>query len=1417
MNRSIQLDQQQNRDERQNADNGTLGDAISDVLGAIVLHSTASIWIANKDGTLVFENDANRELFGINSDDQIIGRYNIFDDEELSGCDHASEIRRIFDQGGTAEFCLHYTFSHIKDLTHADPDPKTLNISMYSMNDGVGHVAIQNQVWAEKRPGASLNPSSMEQINPDRRQQFLFENNPLPMWIYDLKTLAFLAVNDAAVEHYGYSREEFATMTINDILPTDTIPGTKSGQGRHVKKDGSVIDVDIISHPIEYGERSAEIVIANDITKRLQIENELREAEEKYRSLVEKSLMGVYIMQEGRFVYVNPRFAEILGYTPDEITSGELTPETLAAPEDRELVAANIRKRISGEITSIRYSFKTLRKDGSTIDAEVLGSVIMYHGRPALIGSMVDITEQKRAEKELQERSHELEILLNISRQLNSELDIPVIMRNLVASAMELTGAHSGAAGIMTQGELVFSEYNEAGNLQPINFSFPEGYGVPGHVMATKQTYVSDDAEHDPYVVPEIRTALNFYNLIDTPIISRSGELVGCFEIHDKKDHQPFNERDAAVLQGLADSAASAIENAKAVNDLKQTEAALIEERNIAQQYLNVASVIILAIDKNQTVTMINPKGCEVLGYPADQIIGKNWFDNFIPMVFRDESRDTFSRLMAGDIDSTEYFETPVLIPSGGERLIAWHNAALFDDRGNVTATLSSGEDITDRRKAEGALKDSEQRLYDIINFLPDATYAIDMEGKVIIWNKAMEEVTGIKPEDIIGKDNYEHAMPFYGKRRAGLADMVIHPEAMHEESYRLFKKEKDTLIAEAYAPALTPEGAFIWAKATPLYSHGEIVGAIESVRDITDRKMAEAALIKERNLAQQYLAVASVIIFVIDQNQTLTMINHKGTEVLGYPADQIIGKNFFDNFIPLRFRDAARGVNRRLMAGELENTEGPVLTSNGEERLIAWRHALLYDDRGNVTDILSSGEDITDRKKAEDALKDSEQRLSDIINFLPDATYAIDMEGKVIIWNKAMEAVSGIKPEDIIGKGNYEYAVPFYGERRPILSDMIIHPETMREEVYSLFKKEKDTLIGEAYVPALTPEGAYIWAKATPLYSHGEMVGAIESVRDVTDRIRAVQALRKSEEKFRSIFENSELGIFQSTLDGKLIIANQAYAHMFGYDSPEEIIEAIKDLAKDLYLHSESRDEVIRTIMQSGGIAKFENQYRRKDGSIMTGSLTLRAVRDDKGKVLYLEGFVEDITARKDAEARNQELEAHKREFYRRTILAATEGKLIIAEHGEIMDIAGPSIKEWNIKTAVDVGETRNGVSDISHEYGMDESRIYDFILCIGESTTNAIKHAGGGLASLHKVEDCLMFVIEDHGKGIEALTLPEVALVRGYSTAKSLGMGYKAMISIADRVYLATGPTGTTVGIQMKLGTETKQPSFEALPDTW
>jgi PAS domain S-box-containing protein len=190
--------------------------------------------------------------------------------------------------------------------------------------------------------------------------------------------------------------------------------------------------------------------------------------------------------------------------------------------------------------------------------------------------------------------------------------------------------------------------------------------------------------------------------------------------------------------------------------------------------------------------------------------------------------------------------ETPVLMVRGKETYLWGKASPLYDSQGTVIGAIESIRDITGRKQAEMALRNSEQRLADIINFLPDPTFVIDNEHKVIAWNRAMEEMTGVPGQEILGQGNHRHGQAIYGDKRPVMADLILAPNEKIEKSYYYAERDKGTLIMENPTPNLAGKEAFLWGKATLLYdSVGNITGAIESIRDITERKKVENELFR--------------------------------------------------------------------------------------------------------------------------------------------------------------------------------------------------------------------------------------------------------------------------------------------------------------------------------------------------------------------------------------------------------------------------------------------------------------------------------------------------------------------------------------------------------------------------------------------
>lgn len=195
-----------------------------------------------------------------------------------------------------------------------------------------------------------------------------------------------------------------------------------------------------------------------------------------------------------------------------------------------------------------------------------------------------------------------------------------------------------------------------------------------------------------------------------------------------------------------------------------------------------------------------------------------------------------------------------------------------------------------------------------------------------------------------------------------------------------------------------------------------------------------------------------------------------------------------------------------------VDNPEYEIIGKDGKRRWMQLNSKNFYDSEGLAgADVVAH--DITDRKHAEEAVRESQRRLTDIIEFLPDATLVIDKEGKVIAWNRAVETMTGIKKEEMLGKGNYEYALPFYGDRRPILIDLALYPDREMEKKYTAVQRVGDILFGESFTPNLPPGDVHLSATASVLRnSEGEIIAAIECIRDNTERKRLEERLNRAE-----------------------------------------------------------------------------------------------------------------------------------------------------------------------------------------------------------------------------------------------------------------------------------------------------------------
>lgn len=285
---------------------------------------------------------------------------------------------------------------------------------------------------------------------------------------------------------------------------------------------------------------------------------------------------------------------------------------------------------------------------------------------------------------------------------------------------------------------------------------------------------------------------------------------------------------------------------------------------------------------------------------------------------------------------------------------------------------------------------------------------------------------------------------------------------------------------------------------------------------EIGERSRAEDALRRSKKEKAAILGgLKKVAVEYLDPQMRIIWVNSPVQKHLGLPEEEIKEKHCFEIIQGIDKPCVGCTANKALQTGQSQ--EGELITPDGKTWLS--RSSPIKDAGEMVTGVVHVALNISDRKKAESDLLESERLLASIINFLPDATLVIDKENRVISWNQSMEKMTGVKAEQILGKGDYEYALPFYGERRPVLIDAVRGSDQTLEKNYDAIKRQEDgTLVAEAHIPNLRGNEAYLLGSASALYdSDGNYWGAIESIRDITERKRAEEDLQRSKEKAES------------------------------------------------------------------------------------------------------------------------------------------------------------------------------------------------------------------------------------------------------------------------------------------------------------
>jgi PAS domain S-box-containing protein len=491
-----------------------------------------------------------------------------------------------------------------------------------------------------------------------------------------------------------------------------------------------------------------------------------------------------------------------------------------------------------------------------------------------------------------------------------------------------------------------------------------------------------------------------------------------------------------------------------------------------------------------------------------------------------------------------QQYESKVLNDGLGERDVIYYKARYYERDGQLGGLVGAILDITDRKQTEDRLRASERQMYDIISFLPDATWVVDCEGRVVTWNKACEELTSVKAEDIIGRGGYLYAMPFYGKRRPMLIDGVLANLSLQEEGYTFLEQDQNVATAEAYAPFLRGgRGAYVWGTARRLYdSKGQVIGAIETVRDVTDRMLTEQReharanilehIAKDDSIEEVLTAIAKDIEHEHkDTLCSILLVNRQGDRLMHGAAPSL--PEFYNKAVNgIRIKDGAGSCGtaafrrKRVIVADIEGHpywqtftpareagirscwSEPILSSSGElyGTFAIYSRKVWEPGPEEIRMIVSAANYASiaiERMNTLSALRESERKYRELVENANSIILRIKPDGKISFFNEYAQQFFGYTEAEIMGRHVIGSILPPYESSGRSMVEMIADV-CFDPAKYALNENENMRKNGER---------VYIsWANKACFAADGTLEELLCIGQDITERKKMQDLMVQSE-----------------------------------------------------------------------------------------------------------------------------------------------------------------------------------------------------------------------------------------------------------------------------------------------------------------
>jgi PAS domain S-box-containing protein len=610
----------------------------------------------------------------------------------------------------------------------------------------------------------------------------------------------------------------------------------------------------------------------------------------------------------------------------------------------------------------------------------------------------------------------------------------------------------------------------------------------------------------------------------------------------------------------------------------------------------------------------VNPYLIDMLHYSHEEFLGKKLWE---VSPFKDT---VFNRIAFDELQDKGYirYKDLPLETKEGKPIAVEFVSNVYKANGDKVIQCNI-RNITERKRADEALRESEGKYRWVLDNMVDVITVIDMNLRFTYVSPSImrmrgytaEEATAQTIEQVMTPKSLQIVAKAFEEEMKLEASGTADPGRGRILEVEQYRKDGSIVLMENHLSFLRD-------------ATQKAVGIISLTRDITDRKRMEDKLRDSEDHLHTLVQTIPDLIWLKDKDGVYLSCNTMFERFFGAREADIVGKTDYD-FVDRELADSFLEHDRTAMAAGKPtiNEEWITFADDGHRAFLETIKMPMHASQGTLIGVLGIGRDITERKQSEEALLKSEEKYRLIAENMADIISVSDMNLRFTYISPSIMRIRGFTVEEAMGQ----------------TLDQVMTPESLKIIIAAFEEEMKLETSGPAdpdririmELEEYKKDGSLVWIEMGLSYlrdKDSKPIAMLAVSRDISARKRA-------EDRYRSIFENAQEGIFRSTPDGKILMANQAMAKMFGYESPEDIVASITDTVRQHYVNPEDRDKLKELIEEHGFAKGYEAQLYRKDGSIIWISMTMHAVRDKKGQILYYDGIDEDITNRKESAER--------------------------------------------------------------------------------------------------------------------------------------------------------------------------------------